>query len=107
MRAVKTNGQGLYAFPALIPGSYTLKVDAKNFQTKAIIGITLHAGDVRTIPALALTVGAETTTVTVDATAEMIPTENGSLLLLEVSLSRDSKHDPPLTPLQSVFITNF
>jgi len=37
----------------------------------------LHAGDARTIPAFSLTVGSESTTVTVNAAAEMIPTENG------------------------------
>jgi hypothetical protein len=33
-RVAETNGQGLYAFPALVPGSYTLKVNAKGFQAK-------------------------------------------------------------------------
>jgi len=30
-RTIKTNGQGLYAFPALVPSTYTIKADAKNF----------------------------------------------------------------------------
>ena len=76
-RTVPTNAQGLYAFPALVPSSYTLKVNAKGFQVKKITGITLHAGDVRAIPAFTLAVGSESTTVTVSAASEMIPTENG------------------------------
>jgi hypothetical protein len=76
-RVVQTNGDGLYAFPALVPDSYTVKVVAKGFQPKEITGIVLHAGDARTIPAFSLTVGSESTTVTVNAAAEMIPTENG------------------------------
>ncbi len=44
-RVVQTNGEGLYAFPALTPGSYTVKVLAKGFQPKQITGIVLHAGD--------------------------------------------------------------
>lgn len=76
-RTVPTNAEGLYAFPALVPGSYTLKVSSKGFQAKQITGITLHAGDVRAIPAVALAVGSESTTVTVSASSEMIPTENG------------------------------
>jgi hypothetical protein len=76
-RIVETNGEGLYAFPALVPGDYTIKVSAKSFQVKQITGITLHAGDVRTVPAMALAVGSESTTVTVSAAAEMIPTESG------------------------------
>lgn len=76
-RVVPTNGEGLYAFPALVPGSYTLKVTAKGFQAKEITGITLHAGDQRAVPAFSLTVGSESTTVTVNAASEMIPTESG------------------------------
>ena len=76
-RVVQTNGEGLYAFPALTPGSYTVKVVAKGFQPKEITGIVLHAGDTRTIPTFSLTIGSESTTVTVNAAAEMIPTENG------------------------------
>jgi len=77
MRVVETNSQGLYAFPALVPASYTLKVDAKGFQVKEVTGIMLHAGDERTIPAFTLTVGSESTTVTVSATSEMIITDGG------------------------------
>jgi hypothetical protein len=77
-RVVQTNRQGLYAFPSLVPGTYTVKVDAKSFQPREITGIVLHAGDVRAVPAIPLTVGSETTTVTVEASSEMIPTENGA-----------------------------
>ncbi|HYK34465.1 carboxypeptidase-like regulatory domain-containing protein [Alloacidobacterium sp.] len=76
-RVVQTNGQGLYAFPALVPGSYTVKVNAKGFQAKEVTGITLHAGDIRAVPAFTLVVGSEATTVTVNAASEMIPTESG------------------------------
>lgn len=76
-RVVQTNDAGLYAFPALTPGSYTLKVSAKGFQPKELTGVVLHAGDAREIPTFAMTVGSESTTVTVNAASEMIPTENG------------------------------
>ena len=76
-RVVQTNGEGLYAFPALVPGSYTLKANAKGFQSKEVTGIMLHAGDQRTVPAFTLTVGSETTTITVSAASEMIPTTSG------------------------------
>ena len=76
-RVVQTNASGLYAFPSLVPSSYTLKISAKGFAPRAITGIELHAGDVRDIPAMGLTVGSEATTVTVNAASEMIPVENG------------------------------
>ena len=69
---------GLYAFPALVPGTYSVKVAAKSFQPKEVTGIEVHAGDVRAVPAFTLTVGSETTTVVVEASSELIPTEDGA-----------------------------
>jgi hypothetical protein len=77
-RRVQSNGAGLYAFPSLVPGTYSLKVSAKGFQAKQVTGIVLNAGDARTVPALNLTVGAETLTISVSADQQMIPVENGS-----------------------------
>ena len=77
-RSVQSNGQGFYAFPALVPDSYTVKVTASNFQAKEVKGLVVHAGDERTIPPISLAPGAASTTVTVEATSEMIPTENGA-----------------------------
>ena len=77
-RVVQTNRQGLYAFPSLVPGTYTVKAEAKSFQPKEITGIELHAGDVRSVQAFSLMVGSETTTVTVEAASEMIPVDNGA-----------------------------
>ena len=73
-----TNGAGLYAFPSLTPGTYDIKASAKGFKSKVVTSIVLNAGDVKTVPALDLTVGAESQTITVSATAEMIPVENGA-----------------------------
>jgi hypothetical protein len=75
---VQTNGAGLYAFPSLVPGTYSLTAASKGFKAKQVTGIVLNAGDERTIPALSLTVGSETLTVTVTADQQMIPVENGS-----------------------------
>src|ERR1700761_6545115 len=66
-RVVKSNGDGLYSFPALLPSSYTIKVTAKGFEPKNLTGLVLHAGDERAVPALALVIGSETQTVTVQA----------------------------------------
>jgi hypothetical protein len=76
-RTVETNGTGLYAFPSLVPGQYQISAAAKGFNKKVLTGIVLNAGDARTIPAFVLQVGAESQTITVSATSEMIPVENG------------------------------
>ena len=77
-RVVQTNGQGLYAFPSLVPGTYTVKVTAKSFQPRETNGIMLHAGDARRRPADCADRGRSDATVTVEASSEMIPTENGA-----------------------------
>src|SRR5580698_465546 len=77
-RSVQTNGTGLYAFPSLTPGTYSLMASAKGFGQRKVTGIVLNAGDSRTVPALDLTVGSASQTVTVTADEEMIPVENGS-----------------------------
>jgi Carboxypeptidase regulatory-like domain len=56
-RVVKSNGEGLYSFPALLPSSYTIKVSAKGFEPKTLTGLVLHAGDERSVPAFALAIG--------------------------------------------------
>jgi Carboxypeptidase regulatory-like domain len=76
-RVVETNGQGLYAFPATVPGTYTIKVSAKSFQLKELTGLAVHAGDQLAIPVFSLTVGTASVTVTVSAASEMITTDSG------------------------------
>jgi hypothetical protein len=76
--AETSNGVGLYAFPSLTPGTYDIRASAKGFKATEVTGIVLNAGDIRTVPALDLTVGAESQTVTISATSEMIPVENGA-----------------------------
>ncbi len=76
-RVEQTNGAGLYAFPSLVPGTYDIKASAKGFKSKAVTSIVLNAGDTRSVPALDLEVGTTSETVTVSATSEMIPVENG------------------------------
>jgi len=74
---IESNGAGLYAFPSLSPGKYSLKAAAKGFKARQVTGIVVNAGDALS-PVLTLTVGSEATTVTVSADEEMIPVENGS-----------------------------
>jgi Carboxypeptidase regulatory-like domain len=77
-RVEQTNGAGLYAFPSLVPGTYDIQASAKGFKTTTVTSIALNAGDTRTVPAFNLEVGATNETVTVSATSEMIPVENGA-----------------------------
>jgi hypothetical protein len=77
-RVATSNGAGLFAFPSLVPGSYTLKVSAKGFGSKDVTGIALNAGDSRTVTGITLAVGAQVQTVSVQANEEMIPITTGA-----------------------------
>ena len=76
--SIKTNNTGLYAFPSLEPGTYSLEATAKGFASKEITGIELHPGDQRTVPSFELAVGSESQTVTVEADQDQIPVESGA-----------------------------
>src|ERR1700722_9930634 len=77
-RDTVTNGEGYFVFPALLTGSYSLKIEAKGFKSFLQQGIPLSAGDVRKIPNLVLTIGQTSETVTVEAgSAQIIPVDGG------------------------------
>ena len=77
-RDTVSNGEGYFAFPALLTGSYSIRIEAKGFKTFQQNSIPLSAGDVRKIPNLVLAIGQTGETVTVEAgSAQIIPVENG------------------------------
>jgi hypothetical protein len=77
-RDAVSNGEGYFVFPALLTGSYSLKIEAKGFKSFLQRGIPLSAGDVRKIPNLVLTIGQTSETVTVEAGSEqIIPVDGG------------------------------
>ena len=72
-----SNDSGYFAFPALLPSTYTVKIDAKGFKAYERHGIVLHAADLIKLSDLALTIGQTNETVTVEANSQIIPVENG------------------------------
>lgn len=72
-----SNESGYFAFPALLPSTYTVKIDAKGFKTYERHGIVLHAADLIKLSDLTLQVGQTNETVTVEANTQIIPVENG------------------------------
>lgn len=78
VRSGTTNGAGLYDFPALHIGTYSLKVVAPGFETYEKTGIVMNvAATVREDVRLA--VGAGTTTVMVQANALHLQTETNEV----------------------------
>lgn len=78
-RLAVTNGTGFFAFPALDPGTYSVKVTAAGFSPTDVTGIVLDAGDVRTIPNISLSVGSATQSVNVQAQSQIVQMTGGSL----------------------------
>jgi hypothetical protein len=77
-RDTVTNGEGYFAFPALLTGSYALKIEAKGFKSFLQHDIPLSAGEIRKVPNLVLTIGQTSETVTVEAgNAQIIPVDGG------------------------------
>jgi Carboxypeptidase regulatory-like domain len=72
--------EGTYDFPVLIPGTYSLSIQAKGFETAKETGIILSAGSNVEAPVAVLTVGSASMTVTVAAAGgQVLQTENGQL----------------------------
>jgi len=77
-RNTLSNGEGYFAFPALLTGSYSVRIEAKGFKGFEQHSIPLSAGDVRKLPNLVLAIGHQGETVTVESgSAQIIPVENG------------------------------
>src|SRR5580700_2027405 len=68
-KTVMSDSAGVYEFPTLPPGTYTLKADQKGFKEFVLSGLTLRTGD-HVAQNLKLEVGATTESVQVTANAE-------------------------------------
>jgi hypothetical protein len=73
-----TNGDGVFAFPSLLIGSYSVEIQAKGFKSLTQTGIPLSAAESRKLTGLNLAVGGTTETVTVQESSQIIATDNGS-----------------------------
>ncbi len=77
----RTTGAGLYEVTSLIPGIYTVEISAPGFRNYANRGVTLTTDQVLGINAT-LEVGSSTQTVTVEAAAPLVNTEEGRMSAL-------------------------
>ncbi len=77
-REVQTNDSGLYAFPALSPGTYTLKVEKSGFRAIERKNIDVLTGSANRID-VTLEVGELTNVVEVAGGAPILQSENASI----------------------------
>jgi hypothetical protein len=69
--SLKTNSAGVYLAPQLVPGTYTIRVQASGFQPLDITNVRVIAASTTTVDA-ALKIGTTTQTVQVSAEAALI-----------------------------------
>ena len=72
-----SNDSGYFAFPALLPATYSIRIDAKGFKSYERHGIVLHAADLIKLAGIQLAIGQTNETITVEANTQIIPVENG------------------------------
>jgi len=72
------NGTGAYFFADLIPGNYTVQASAPSFAVQKVPEFTLTVGQAATID-FSLTVGSESTVVTVQAATPQLETSSANL----------------------------
>lgn len=77
-RSTTTNGEGLYEFPLIQPGTYKLTVTATSFQTEQSTDLKLDVNQIATQD-FKLQIGATTQTVNVSASAEMLQASTANL----------------------------
>jgi len=76
--SVVTTDAGLYAFPSIPAGSYTLSVDKTGFKKFQLTKIVLQINTPATVDAK-LDIGSATETVMVEATSEILQTNNATI----------------------------
>ena len=77
-RIAKTNNAGVYDIPALLPGTYNVKIEMQGFSTEVRNNVDLQVGQIARIDA-ALQVGNVSEVVEVRGGAPVIETENATL----------------------------
>jgi hypothetical protein len=91
-QVTKTNGDGIYSFPALAPGKYLMNVRKLSFRTVSVTGIALHTQD-SLERNFVLQVGSSAESITVNANLEHMETTNPAVGLL---VSRTFVENTPL-----------
>jgi hypothetical protein len=92
VRRTSTNTDGIYNFPSVVPGSYSMQVSAPGFNAVSQPPVILQVGQTATFD-FHLNVGGTTSTVTVTAEAPALQTATSELGTV---VSPDQMNDLPL-----------
>ncbi|MGB6697059.1 MAG: carboxypeptidase-like regulatory domain-containing protein, partial [Terracidiphilus sp.] len=78
VRRTSTNADGIYNFPSVVPGAYSMQASASGFTSVTQPAVTLEVGQTATFD-FQMKVGATTSTVTVNAIAPTLETSTSEL----------------------------
>ncbi|MGA2653974.1 MAG: carboxypeptidase regulatory-like domain-containing protein [Terracidiphilus sp.] len=79
-RDTKADSSGFFSVPALVQGTYTVKISAKGFASWEETGVLLNQGDSRTLPNIHLKISSDVTAVTVVSGADAeVPVDNAEI----------------------------
>ena len=104
VRQAGTNGQGIFVFPNIPIGLYSLTIAKDGYKTEDRTGISLLTGQVIDLQ-LPLAIGSSTETVNVTSASTLIQTASS---VVATTISRDQIQDLPLNgrnPLQLTTLT--
>jgi carboxypeptidase family protein len=79
MRTSVSNSTGYFSITAIQPGTYTVTITAAGFKEWKEANISFAEGDNRTLPQIALQIGAVTETVEISSGALTVPTDNAEI----------------------------
>ena len=79
VRTAKTNEQGFFSYPDLLPETYDLQITAAGMKNYSATGIELSAGSKRSLGEIRLELGGVTESVTVQAGANPVMLASGEL----------------------------
>ncbi len=78
IRTATTDASGNYKFSLIPPGAYSLKFEAPGFKTSTVPSVTVNVTETPVLNEK-LEIGAQTSEVTVEATAETVQTQNATV----------------------------
>jgi len=91
-RSTKTNGDGIYSFPALQPGNYLMNVRKQQFRTVSVTGVQLHTQD-SLARNFVIQVGSSAESITVNANANSMESDNPAV---SMTVTREFVENMPL-----------
>lgn len=103
-RTAASNDSGIFVFPDLPIGIYSLKIEAKGFATQERPGLNLLTGQTIDLP-INMSVGTQSTRVTVTSEMQQIQTTTSTVAQ---SITQEQMHNLPLNgrnPLQLTTLT--